>query len=158
MVVCHCKAEEPGYLDREVMIYTVLMDLLLCNPVLGQTPFFESWVLLVVLVLNGSLHWLYDILVLVPKILEEVAGLLRESELLIELFLFERTTDKSRTNEAFWEKHLLVELREEAYLLNSLNETQQGLIPLGNIGDDIFKQEKDFGLLTDGRRLLQFLL
>ena len=42
MVICHCKAEEPGHLDREVMIYTVLMDLLLCNPVLGQTPFFES--------------------------------------------------------------------------------------------------------------------
>ena len=91
MVICHCKAEEPGHLDREVMIYTVLMDLLLCNPVLGQTPFFESWVLLVVLVLNGSLHWLYDILVLVPQILEEVAGLLGESELLIELFLFENT-------------------------------------------------------------------
>ena len=122
MVICHCKAEEPGHLDREVMIYTVLMDLLLCNPVLGQTPFFESWVLLVVLVLNGSLHWLYDILVLVPKILEEAAGLLRESELLIELFLFERTTDKSRIDEAFWEKHLLVQLCEEAYLLNFLNE------------------------------------
>jgi len=123
MVICHCKAEEPGHLDREAMIYTVLMDLLLCNPVLGQTPFFESWVLLVVLVLNGSLHWLYDILVLVPKILEEVASLLGESELLIELFLFENTTEKSRTNEAFLEKHLLVELCEEAYLLNSLNET-----------------------------------
>ena len=42
MVICHCKAEEPGHLDREVMIYTVLIDLLLCNPVLGQTLFFES--------------------------------------------------------------------------------------------------------------------
>ena len=42
MVICDCKIEEPGHLDREVVVDAVPMNLELCDPVLGQSLFLVS--------------------------------------------------------------------------------------------------------------------
>ena len=39
MVIRDCETEEPGHLDREVVVDAVPMNLKLCDPVLGQSLF-----------------------------------------------------------------------------------------------------------------------
>jgi hypothetical protein len=72
---------------------------------------------------------------------------------LIKLSLLECAAEQSRADEALGEEYRLSEMLEEAFFLHSLNESHQGLVPQGNAGDDILKQEEDLVLLIDCRRL-----